>query len=139
MSSNTNLQEPNRSIIWWAVERYIIYCEGIVGRLIPEVRTQVEKILQGRINNLINGLKTLWNSDFPEEAMIDYMSEAMGIFKQCERLIDPDSRKKDTFQSAFEELKSRFQNDIPISDLFKTKTPDEIIAMITAAELRASK
>lgn len=71
--------------------------------------------------------------------MIDYMSEAMGIFKQCERLIDPDSRKKDTFQSAFEELKSRFQNDIPISDLFKTKTPDEIIAMITAAELRASK
>ena len=137
--TSPNQSKSGEEIIKKAIERYIVHCEWIVGSLIPEVRTQVEKILQGRISNLINWLKTLWDSDFPEEAMIDYMTEAMRTFRQCEMAIDPTAEKKDIFQSAFEELKSRFQNDIPVSDIFKTKTADEIRTMIATAELRASK
>ena len=98
--TSPNQSKSGEEIIKRAIERYIVHCEWIVGSLIPEVRTQVEKILQGRISNLINWLKTLWDS---------------------------------------EELKSRFQNDIPVSDIFKTKTADEIRTMIATAELRASK
>lgn len=75
--ASPNQSKSGEEIIKRAIERYIVHCEWIVGSLIPEVRTQVEKILQGRISNLINWLKTLWDSDFPEEAMIDYMAEAM--------------------------------------------------------------